>query len=84
MSVKGWLDTWNLNNHWSYDGSLTTPACTEGIKWTVFQDVQPISATQLAKFKNLWEATGNNRLVQPLNDRQLVLAGKYVATAEEE
>jgi len=50
-----------------YPGSLTTPPCSEGVSW--FVDIEPIelSAEQIAQFKaNFY---GNNRPVQPLNDR---------------
>ncbi|CAF5210759.1 unnamed protein product, partial [Rotaria magnacalcarata] len=30
----------NLQDFWRYEGSLTTPPCTEGIIWTIF--TQPI------------------------------------------
>ena len=72
----------DMTEYWNYNGSLTTPPCTEGIKWTVVKQVQPISTAQLAKFTSLWagaadfaEGKGNNRATQPLNERTLYFNG---------
>ena len=46
-----------MGNFWMYDGSFTTPPCTEEVKWTVLQQVQPISAAQLAKFAQFTKGT---------------------------
>ncbi|CAF0769021.1 unnamed protein product [Rotaria sordida] len=40
----------NLKDFWRYEGSLTTPPCTEGIIWTVFK--QPIDFME-EQIKNL-------------------------------
>ena len=76
VNVEGFLDSLDMTEFWSYDGSLTTPPCTEGIKWSVLKNVQPISEAQLAKFTALWAGkadyaagNGNNRVTQPLNGR---------------
>lgn len=37
LDFNGFVDTLNLNDFWSFDGSLTTPPCTEGVKWTVLK-----------------------------------------------
>jgi carbonic anhydrase len=53
-----------------YDGSLTTPPCSEGVKWFVMTTPVELSAEQIAKFSALVQ--GNNRPVQPLNGRAVV------------
>ena len=53
-----------------YAGSLTTPPCTEGVTWTVFTTPVVVSSQQL---NDMLEAySGNNRPVQPLNDRTVI------------
>ena len=39
---------------WVYDGSLTTPPCTEGVKWMVFAKPIEMSASQIAAFTGLY------------------------------
>jgi len=77
------LSTLDLTDFWSYDGSLTTPPCTEGIKWSVLRNVQPISKKQLKRFTDLWsgnmdyaEGKGNNRVIQPLNGRKVFMSNQ--------
>jgi carbonic anhydrase len=53
-----------------YQGSLTTPPCSEGVSWLMMTEPIGISAAQLEALGAIME--GNNRPIQPLNDRPLV------------
>ena len=53
-----------------YDGSLTTPPCSEGVKWFMMTTPIALSKTQIAAFAALFH--GNNRPVQPLNGRPVL------------
>lgn len=82
ISLRSFLAGIDFTDYWSYDGSLTTPPCSEGIKWSVIKNVQPISDRQLKIFtENLadddnWSAgKGNNRQLMPLNGRTLSYSG---------
>lgn len=56
---------------WVYDGSLTTPPCSEGVSWIVFAKPIELSAEQIAAFTDLYNH--NNRPVHPLGSRSLGL-----------
>lgn len=53
-----------------YNGSLTTPPCTEGVHWLVMTTPVEISSEQRDALASIFEE-GNNRPIQPLNDRPL-------------
>ena len=54
-----------------YSGSLTTPPCSEGVNWLLMTTPIELSAQQLTALDTLFEG-GNNRPVQPINDRTLI------------
>jgi carbonic anhydrase len=57
--------------YYRYMGSLTTPPCSENVKWIVSAEIRDISPDQMARI--LARLPDNNRPVQPLNGRSLTL-----------
>ncbi|MEI6327814.1 MAG: carbonic anhydrase family protein [Pseudanabaena sp. ELA645] len=57
--------------YYSYDGSLTTPPCSEGVKWNVFVESMTISEEQIQAFEKLYQVDA--RPIQPINNRKVML-----------
>ena len=53
-----------------YDGSLTTPTCSEGVSWLVMRTPIELSSEQIAAFARIIK--DNNRPVQKLNGRTIL------------
>ncbi len=54
-----------------YDGSLTTPPCSESVKWYIRKTSTSLSKDQIAAFTAVYDH--NNRPMQALNERTLYL-----------
>jgi carbonic anhydrase len=75
-----------VDSFYAYDGSLTTPGCTENVRWSVLADGGQVSRAAvsrfhrvISKFANYDGYPNNNRPVQPLNGRVVELrrGGKH-------
>lgn len=69
-------DTFDMNkllpddlHSFRYQGSLTTPPCTEGVQWIVLENFVPWSEEQINKFAAIFPH--DNRPVQPLGERKV-------------
>lgn len=56
--------------YYRFNGSLTTPPCSEGVRWLVLKQPMTASSEQIARFEAVMKHP-NNRPVQPLNARVL-------------
>jgi carbonic anhydrase len=63
------------NQYYRYMGSLTTPACTENITWTVVKEVKSVLKKQIELLQVAVhdESNTNARPLQPLNNRLVQL-----------
>ena len=76
--IKDVFNVIDPSKYYTYAGSLTTPACTEGITWFNMANPMYMSPLQLLEFTRLLALKqgdmgrgGDNRLIQPLNGRKV-------------
>jgi carbonic anhydrase len=58
-------------DYYRFNGSLTTPPCTEGVRWIVLKDATTLSKAQIKKFAKVMEHP-NNRPIQAINARVII------------
>ena len=58
-------------DHYRFTGSLTTPPCSEGVRWLVMKTYKEISTQQIEAFTKVVHHP-NNRPVQPINARAVL------------
>jgi carbonic anhydrase len=58
--------------HFAYDGSLTTPACTEGVRWRVMREPIEMSTAQIEAFRSLPHLAHTNRPLQAVGTRTVL------------
>jgi carbonic anhydrase len=70
------------DDYYTYEGSLTTPPCTENVRWIVFEDIHVIDLATVELFHDIvggfptYEGfADNNRPTQPLNGRKIERSG---------
>lgn len=56
--------------YWTFMGSLTTPPCSEGVRWVVLKEPTLLSPQQIEQFRKLFKM--NARPLQPLNQRAVL------------
>jgi carbonic anhydrase len=59
-----------LRSAWRYEGSLTTPPCSETVDWIVFNDLVPVAQADIDRFRKIFPMNARPR--QPLNRRHVV------------
>ena len=60
--------------YYTYQGSLTTPPCSETVRWLLLDSPIELSTVQIAAFSAIYD--GNARPLQPLGKRDLLLDSK--------
>jgi carbonic anhydrase len=55
--------------YWTYTGSLTTPPCTEGVRWFIFEQELTLSRDQLRTFAAIFKV--NTRPLQDPHGRRI-------------
>jgi carbonic anhydrase len=56
-------------DYYSYDGSLTTPPCSEGVTWILLKAKVSASTDQINRFRTIFNGGATARPIQPIGDR---------------
>jgi carbonic anhydrase len=82
LPVPNWHGRTVATRFYSYSGSLTTPPCSEGVRWYVLNDPVTVSADDVermhelvARFPHYDGYDDNNRPLQLVNGRKVVKSG---------
>ena len=59
------------HGYYRFNGSLTTPPCSEGVTWMVMKRPMTVSQAQIDQFSKVM-GVANNRPVQPINARSVL------------
>lgn len=59
-------------DYYRFNGSLTTPPCSEGVLWLVMKEPVTVSPEQVAAFREAMGGHDNNRPIQPRNARAVM------------
>ncbi len=58
-------------DYYRFNGSLTTPPCSEGVRWLVMKNEVAVSKEQVEAFSHVMQGP-NNRPLQPVNARPVL------------
>lgn len=58
-------------SYYRFDGSLTTPPCSEGVRWFVMKNYSEVSKEEVEEFSHTMHHP-NNRPLQPTNARKVL------------
>lgn len=62
------------STYYSYEGSLTTPPCSQGVRWNILTEPIEVSEEQIETFRRWYQV--NARPVQPTNGRTIEFHGE--------
>ncbi|GMJ14384.1 A. THALIANA ALPHA CARBONIC ANHYDRASE 4, alpha carbonic anhydrase 4 [Hibiscus trionum] len=62
------------SSYYRYNGSLTTPPCSENVTWTVFKEIKMVTPVGVEALRRVLppQNRNNSRPTQPLNDRTVL------------
>jgi carbonic anhydrase len=60
----------DLARTWRYEGSLTTPPCTQSVDWIICENQVSVASSDIVKFRKIFPH--NARPIQPLNRRYVL------------